>query len=106
MLEVRGRNQKIEIGEISQSKIAVSRLRQHRPFVWNRPQLPALEVLQDARQFGAEPQAAPQIRFERRSQRARDFGWKAAGMFGQVARRERKNSMVLSQAKNFAPVER
>jgi hypothetical protein len=32
-------------------------------------------------------------------------GGSPRAMFDQVARRERKNSMVLSQAKNFAPVE-
>jgi len=83
----------------------VKRLRQRRPFVRDCPRLPALEVLHDARQFGGEPQVAPQVRFVRRSQRALDFRWKPPTMFDQVACRERKNSMVLRQAKNFAPVE-
>src|SRR4029077_19140884 len=72
-LEVRGRNQEIEVRKASQAEIVVKRLRQHRPFIWDRPQLPPLEVLHDACQFSGEPQAAPQIRFVRGSQRSLDF---------------------------------
>src|SRR5208282_6113248 len=105
-LEVDGRNQKVEIRKAAQAEIAVKRLRQHRPFVGDHPQLPAPEVLHDARQFDCEPQAAPQVRLVCRAQRALDFRWKAANMFDQVAGRERKNSVVFSQTQNFAPVER
>ncbi|MGA7566439.1 MAG: hypothetical protein WBW53_10320 [Terriglobales bacterium] len=72
---------------------------------------PALEVLHDPRQLCSKPHAPPQVRFVRRSQRALDFRWKPATVFGaiifdQVTRHERKNPMVLSQPKNFAPFER
>jgi hypothetical protein len=62
-------------------------------------------MLHDARQFGGESQAAPQVRFVFRSQRALDFGRKPAPEFGQVARRKRKNAMVLRQTQEFAPVD-
>src|SRR5208282_2889969 len=103
--KIGGRNQEVEIRKTSQPEIAVNGLRQRRPFVRDRAQLPAFEVLHNARQFGAEPQAAAQVRLIRRSQRALNFRGKPASMFDQVAGREWKDSMVLRQAKNFAPVE-
>src|SRR5512135_3606218 len=102
-LEVGGRNQEVEIGKTSQAHVAVSRLREQGPLVRDYPQLPALEVLHDAHQFGGEPQAAPQVRVVRRLQHALNSRGEAAAvleaiMIDQVAGHERKNSMVFRQA--------